>query len=69
MHIFKCFENQSDTYHDTWTHYLMEQDPLLLKDQADGMDAAVADKMEALKKKDGPSRAKLKSIWLSVLHV
>jgi hypothetical protein len=69
MHIFKCFENQSDTYHDTRTHYLMEQDPLLLKDQADGMDAAAADRMEALKKKDGPSRARLKSIWLSVLHV
>jgi hypothetical protein len=47
----------------------MEQDPLLLKDQADGMDATVADKMEALKKKDGPSKARLKSIWLSVLHV
>jgi hypothetical protein len=47
----------------------MEQDPLLLKDQADGMDAAIADKMEALKKKDGPSRARLKSIWLSILHV
>jgi hypothetical protein len=45
----------------------MEKDPLLLKDQADGMD--VADKVEALKKKDGPSRARLKSIWLSVLHV
>jgi hypothetical protein len=51
MHIFKCFENQSDTYHDTRTHYLMEQDPLLLKDQADGMDVAAADKVEALKKK------------------
>jgi hypothetical protein len=69
MHIFKCFENQSDTYHDTRTHYLMEQDPLLLKDQDDGMDVVVADKVEALKKKDGPSRTKLKSIWLSVLHV
>jgi hypothetical protein len=69
MHIFKCFENQSDTYHDTRTHYLMEQDPLLLQNQADGMDVVVADRMEALKKKDGPSRAKLKSIWLSVLHV
>jgi hypothetical protein len=33
------------------------------------MDAAAADRMEALKKKDGPSRASLKSIWLSVLHV
>jgi hypothetical protein len=31
--------------------------------------AAAADRMEALKKKDGPSKAKLKSIWLSVLHV
>jgi hypothetical protein len=69
MHIFKCFENQSDTYHDTWTHYLMEQDPLLLKDEVDGMDVVVADKMEALNKKDGPSRARLKSIWLLVLHV
>jgi hypothetical protein len=32
--------------------------------------AAAADKVEALKgRKDGPSRAMLKSIWLSVLHV
>jgi hypothetical protein len=70
MHIFKGFEDQSDTYHDTQTHYLMEQDPLLLQDQAEVMDAAAADKVEALKKrKDGPSRAMLKSIWLSVLHV
>ena len=69
MDIFKCFEYQSDAYHDTWTHYLREQDPLLLKDQADGMDVAATDKVEALKKKDGPSRARLKSIWLSVLHV
>jgi hypothetical protein len=69
MHIFKCFENQSNTYHDTRTHYLMDQDPLLLKNQANGMDVVGADKVEVLKKKDGPSRAKLKSIWLSVLHV
>jgi hypothetical protein len=69
MHIFRCFENQSDTYHDTQTCYLMEKDPLLLQDQADGMDVVAADKMEALKKKDGPSRARLKSIWLSILHV
>jgi hypothetical protein len=33
------------------------------------MDAAVVDKMEVLKKKDGPSRAKINSIWLSTLHV
>ena len=67
MHIFKCFENQSDTYHDTRTHYLMEQDPLLLKDQADGMDVVVADKVEASMKKDWPSTTRLESIWLSVL--
>ena len=69
MHIFRGFEDQSDTYHDTRTHYLMEQDPLLLKDQANGMDVVVADKVEALKMKDGPSKARLKLIWLSVLHV
>jgi hypothetical protein len=51
MHIFKCFENQSDTYYDTRTHYLMEQDPFLLKDQADGMDVVAPIKVEALKKK------------------
>jgi hypothetical protein len=44
VHIFKCFENQSDIYHDTWTHYLMEQDPLLLQDQANEMDIDVADR-------------------------
>ena len=55
MHIFKCFENQSDTYHDTQTHYLMEQDPFLLQDQADVMDVVAADKVEALKnEKMGP---------------
>ena len=48
----------------------MEQDPSLLQDQAEVMDVAAADKVEALKgRKDGPSRAMLKSIWLSVLHV
>jgi hypothetical protein len=50
MHIFKCFENQSDTYHDTQTHYLIKKDPLLLQNQADGMDASTADRWEALKK-------------------
>jgi hypothetical protein len=70
MRIFKCFENQSDTYHDTQTHYIMEQYPLLLKDEVDGMDATItADNMEAWKKKDGPSRDRIKSIWLSILHV
>jgi hypothetical protein len=33
------------------------------------MDVVVADMMEVLKKKDGPFRAMIKSIWLSVLHV
>jgi hypothetical protein len=47
----------------------MEKDPLFLKDQADGMDVVAVDRMEVMKKKDGPSRARLKSIWLSVLHV
>jgi hypothetical protein len=69
MHIFKCFENQSDTYHDTHTHYLMEKDPFLLKDRADRVDVVVTDMMEALKEKHGPSKARLKSIWLPVLHV
>jgi hypothetical protein len=55
MHIFKGFEDRSDTYHDTQTDYLMEQDPSLLQDQAEVMDAVAADKVEALKKgKMGP---------------
>jgi hypothetical protein len=34
------------------------------------MDAVVVDKVEVLKGRiDGPSRAMLKSIWLSVLYV
>jgi hypothetical protein len=36
MHIFKGFEDQSDTYHDAQTHYLMEQEPSLTQDQDDG---------------------------------
>jgi hypothetical protein len=51
MHIFKCFDNQSDTYHDTQTRYLMEQDPFSLQDQADVMDVAAVEKVEALKNK------------------
>jgi hypothetical protein len=51
MHIFKCFDNQSGKYHDTLTDYLMEKDPFLLRDQADGMNVATTDKVEALKKK------------------
>jgi hypothetical protein len=33
------------------------------------MDVAATDRMEELKKRDGTSKANLKSIWLSVLHV
>jgi hypothetical protein len=34
------------------------------------MDATVVEKVKALKgRKDGPSRAMFKSIWLSILHV
>jgi hypothetical protein len=70
MHIFKGFEDHSDTYNDTQTNYLMEQHPSLLQDQAEVMDVVVVDKVEALKgRKDWPSRAMLKSIWLSLLHV
>jgi hypothetical protein len=36
MHTFNGFDDQSDTYHDTWTNYLMEQEPSLTQDQADG---------------------------------
>ena len=61
MRIFKGFEDQSDTYHDTQTHYLVEQDLSLLQDQAEVMDVAAADKVEVLKKrKEGPSRVMLK---------
>jgi hypothetical protein len=66
--IFKCFENQSDTYHDTQTHYLMDQDPLLLQDQADGMDTTTADRWDALKK-IWALRGQAQVVWLSVLHV
>jgi hypothetical protein len=66
--IFKCFENQSDTYHDTQTHYLMEQDPHLLQDQAGGMDVVVVDRWDALKKR-WALRGQAQVVWLSVLHV
>jgi hypothetical protein len=55
MNIFKGFEDQSDTYHDTQTHYLMEKDPLLLQDQAEVMDVGFVDKVGALKEENmGP---------------
>jgi hypothetical protein len=46
----------------------MEQDPLLLQDQVGGMDAAAADRWDALKKRwalGGLAQV----VWLSVLHV
>jgi hypothetical protein len=67
MHIFKGFEDQSDTYHDTQTHYLMEQDPSLPQDQAEVMDAAAADKVEALKNEwmgpPGPCSSRSDSLY------
>ena len=35
MHIFKGFEDKSDTYYDAQTRYLMEQEPSLMQDQAE----------------------------------
>jgi hypothetical protein len=32
MHTFNDFDDQSDTYHDTRTNYLMEQEPSLTQD-------------------------------------
>ena len=46
----------------------MEQDLLLLQDQAGGMDIVVADKLTALKK-IGALRGHAKVTRLSVLHV
>jgi hypothetical protein len=66
--MFKCFKNQSDTYHDTRTHYLMEQDSLLLQDHAGGMDTVVGDKWVALKKR-GALQGHAQVVWRSVLHV
>jgi hypothetical protein len=65
--MLKFFNNQSDTYHDTQTNYLMEQDSLLLQDQAGGMDVVV-DRWVVLKKIwDLQGHAQV--IWLSTLHV
>jgi hypothetical protein len=36
VHIFKGFDDQSDTYHDIRTNYHMEQEPSLTQDQVDG---------------------------------
>ena len=52
------------------TNYLMEQEPSLMQDNAGSDGAGTADRTSlAEKKKDGPSRAMLRSILLSVLHV
>jgi hypothetical protein len=55
MHIFKSFEDQSDTYHGTQTHYLMEKNPFLLQDQAEVTNVVAADKVEEMKNENmGP---------------
>jgi hypothetical protein len=60
MHIFKGFEDQSDTYHDTRTHYLMKQEPSQIHDQSEVLDVVVANKVEVLKgRKYGPSMTML----------
>jgi len=46
----------------------MEQDLLLLQDQAGGMDTATANKWAALKKR-GALRGHTQVIWLSALDV
>jgi hypothetical protein len=52
------------------TNYLMEQEFSLMQVQPVVMEAGTADRTKlAEKKKDGPSRAMLKSLLLSVLHV
>jgi hypothetical protein len=61
MHIFKGFEDQSDTYHDTWTHYLVEQEPSLTQDEANGDGCCCCWQGRGAEgRKDGPSRAMLK---------
>ena len=61
---------KSDTYHDTWTNYLMEKESYTIQAKSMVMDVVVADKTNLIKEeKDGPSRAMLRSILLSVLHV
>jgi hypothetical protein len=54
--MFKCFKYRSHTYHDTRTHYLMEQDPLPLQDQASVMDVVVGDMWTMLEENRGPLR-------------
>ena len=66
--MFKCLKNQSDTYHDTQTHYLMEQDSSLLPDHVGVMDIVAGDTWNALKKR-GALRGHAQVVWLSVLHV
>jgi hypothetical protein len=64
----KVLMSKSDTYYDTWTNYLMEQEPSPIQDQADG-DGCCCYWNMMKEEKDGPSRAMLRSILLSVLHV
>jgi hypothetical protein len=57
--MFKCLKYWSDTYHDTQTHYLMEQDPLPLQDQAGVMN--IVDGIWTALKKRGAHGAMLRS--------
>jgi hypothetical protein len=63
--MIKC-----DTYHDTWTNYLMNKNLFSYKTKLMVMDVVVDDKIKMIaRRKGGPSRAMLRSILLSVLHV
>jgi len=50
FNMFKCFKNRSNTYHDTRTYYLLEQDSLPFQDQAGVMNTAAGDMWTTLKK-------------------
>jgi hypothetical protein len=46
----------------------MEQDPLLLQDEAGGMDVVVVDRWDALKKR-WALWGQAQVVWLSLIHV
>ena len=59
-----------DTYHDTGPITSWRKSLLRYKSNPKVMDAVATDRIGLMKKKkDGPSRAMLRSILLSVLHV
>jgi hypothetical protein len=67
--MFKCLKYQSDTYHDTWTHYLMEKDPLPCGNQVGVVDVDAGDVYDASMKRRAPLGICYVHLWLSTLHV